>query len=132
MEKLFFKLSNERDNRRISLGELEQSEKHKNFTYYRKTQLKEVETAMQKMKNGKAVGPDDIPIEVWRCLGKMRIMWLTNLFNIIMKNKKMPNQWRKSTLIPLFKNKGDIQNCANYKGIKLMCHTMKLWESNRN
>ncbi len=55
-------------------------------------------------------------------------MQRTNLFNIIMKNKKMPNQWRKSTLIPLFKNKGDIQNCANYRGIKLMCHTMKLWE----
>ena len=42
--------------------------------------------------------------------------------------KKMPNQWRESTLVPLFKNKGDIQNCANYKGIKLMSHTMKFWE----
>ncbi len=83
---------------------------------------------MQKMKNGKAVVPDDIPIEIWKCLDKVGIMWLTNLFNIIMKNKKMPNQWRKSTLIRLFKNKGDIQNCANYRGIKLMCHTMKLWE----
>ena len=80
------------------------------------------------MKNVKAVGPNDIPIEVWRCLGKFGIEWLTNLFNIIMKSKQMPNQWRKSTLIPLFKNKGDIQNCANYRGIKLMCHTMKLWE----
>ncbi|KAH1263123.1 putative serine/threonine-protein kinase abkB [Glycine max] len=27
-----------------------------------------------------------------------------------------------------YKNKGDIQNCANYRGIKLMSHTMKLWE----
>ena len=40
----------------------------------------------------------------------------------------MPNQWRKSVLIPLYKNKGDIQNCLNYRGIKLVSHTMKLWE----
>ncbi|KAL6538155.1 hypothetical protein OROGR_012143 [Orobanche gracilis] len=40
----------------------------------------------------------------------------------------MPLEWRKSTLIHLYKNKGDVQDCANYRGIKLMSHTMKLWE----
>ena len=29
----------------------------------------------------------------------------------------------------LYKNKGDIQSYSNYREIKLMCHTMKLWES---
>ena len=40
----------------------------------------------------------------------------------------MPDEWRKSVIIPIYKNKGDIQNCLNYRGIKLMSHTMKLWE----
>ena len=40
----------------------------------------------------------------------------------------MPNEWRKSTLVPLYKNEDDIQDCSNYKGIKLVSHTMKLWE----
>ena len=40
----------------------------------------------------------------------------------------MPEEWRVSTLIPLFKNKGDAQVCGNYRGIKLLSHTMKLWE----
>ena len=40
----------------------------------------------------------------------------------------MSNEWRKSTIVPLYKNKSDIQSCSNYHGIKLMCHTMKLWE----
>ena len=31
-------------------------------------------------------------------------------------------------LIPIFKNTGDVQSCSNYRGIKLISHTMKLWE----
>ena len=30
----------------------------------------EVEQTLKKMKTGKAMGPDNLPIEVWRCLGK--------------------------------------------------------------
>ena len=29
--------------------------------------------ALKTMKNGKAVGPDDIPVEVWRCLGEVAV-----------------------------------------------------------
>ena len=39
----------------------------------------------------------------------------------------MPDEWR-SMLVPIFKNKGDVQSCSNYRGIKLISHTMKLWE----
>ncbi|XP_070005926.1 uncharacterized protein [Nicotiana sylvestris] len=31
-------------------------------------------------------------------------------------------------MVPVYKNKGDIQNCNNYRGIKLLSHTMKVWE----
>ena len=31
-------------------------------------------------------------------------------------------------LIPIFKNKGDVQSCSNYIGIQWIGHTMKLWE----
>ncbi|KAK9099195.1 hypothetical protein Syun_026240 [Stephania yunnanensis] len=80
------------------------------------------------MKIGKACGPDEIPIEVWKCLGEIGLIWLTKLYNKILKSKRMPMDWRRSTLVPIFKNKGDIQSCSNYRGIKLMSHTMKLWE----
>ena len=73
------------------------------------------------------MGTDGIPIEVWKCLGDIAIVWLTKLFNHIFQSNKMPDEWR-STLVPIFKNKGDIQSCSNSRGIKLMTHTMKLWE----
>ena len=40
----------------------------------------------------------------------------------------MPDEWRRSVLVPLYKGKGDIKECGNYRGIKLMSHSMKLWE----
>ena len=79
------------------------------------------------MKSRKVVGLDGISTKVWRCLGEMGVRWLTNLFNKIWLTKKMPNEWRKSILVPLYKNKGDIQS-SNYHEIKLKCHTTKLWE----
>ena len=78
------------------------------------------------MKVGKAVGPDCILVEISRSLGEEGIRWLTDFFNVIRKTAKIPQEWRQSTIIPLYKNKGDAQNCNNYRGIKLLSHTMKL------
>jgi hypothetical protein len=58
----------------------------------------------------------------------MGLDFLTRLFNNLLKGKEMPKEWRKSVLVPVYKNKGDAQNCNNYRGIKLISHTMKLWE----
>ncbi|KAK3541097.1 hypothetical protein QTP86_013352 [Hemibagrus guttatus] len=80
------------------------------------------------MKSGKAVGPDDIPVEVWKCLGEAAVEFLTSLFNRVLESERMPEEWRRSVLVPIFKNKGDVQSCSNYSGITLMSHTMKLWE----
>nr|XP_027212618.1 uncharacterized protein LOC113805759 [Penaeus vannamei] len=38
----------------------------------------EVREALRKIENGKATGPDDIPAEVWKCLGDERIHMLIN------------------------------------------------------
>lgn len=36
----------------------------------------EVKKALKKMKTGKAVGPDDIPVEVWKYLGEVAVEFL--------------------------------------------------------
>ena len=45
-----------------------------------------------------------------------------------MITETIPSAWRDSVLVPIFKEKGDIQECKNYRGIKLMTHTFKIWE----
>ena len=53
-----------------------------------------------KMKDGKGVGPDDIPVEAWRSLGDMTVRFLTKLFNRIFEGERMAEE-RRSVLIPL-------------------------------
>lgn len=40
----------------------------------------------------------------------------------------MLDEWRKSVILLIYKNKRDIQTCLNNHGIKLISYTMKLWE----
>ncbi|XP_076895048.1 uncharacterized protein LOC143547203 [Bidens hawaiensis] len=100
----------------------------RNNSYCRGITQGEVRIALRKMGRAKAVGLDNIPIEAWKCLGDEGVQWLTTLFNLIFKNGKMPDQWKSSVVVPLYKNKGDAQCCGNYREIKLLGHTMKLWE----
>lgn len=39
----------------------------------------------------------------------------------------MPDKRWESWVVPIFKVKGDVKDCANYKGSKLMSHVIKLW-----
>jgi len=86
----------------------------------------EIKETLMKMSTGKAEGLDQIPVEIWKWLGEEGLGWLTELFNVILRTAKMPREWTFSTVIPLYKKKEDIQDCNNYRGIKLISHTMKL------
>jgi hypothetical protein len=63
--------------------ELDGSFDDTNKRFVRRIQEAEIEEALKRMKRGKAMGPDGIPIEVWRCLGARAIVWLAKLFNLI-------------------------------------------------
>ena len=118
----FEKLMNEENNRDPRTEETEVVNKEVNCV------SREMKNALRRMKNGKAVGPDELPVEVWKCMEKMGIKFLTILFNRLLMGERMPEEWSGSVLIPIYKNKGDTQCCGNYRGIKLMSPTMKVWE----
>ena len=61
------------------------------------------------------------------CAIDSKLLKLT-LFNRLLMGERMPEEWRRSVLMPIYKNKGDAQCCGNYRGIKLISHTMKVWE----
>ncbi|XP_019257897.1 PREDICTED: uncharacterized protein LOC109236135 [Nicotiana attenuata] len=82
--------------------------KARDLDQVRRIKVEEVVGVVGKMNRGKATGPVEIPVEFWRYMGRAVLEWLTGLFNVIFEMKRMPDEWRCSLMIPLFKNKGDI------------------------
>ena len=70
----FEKLINEKNNREPRTKEAEVVNEEVNCV-----SREEVRNAPRRMKKDKAVGLDELPVEVWKCMGKMRIKVLTRL-----------------------------------------------------
>ena len=103
----FEKLFNGEHRERSKGKEVGNDKENQDHMFYCKIKNFEVEIALKKMKSNKALGPDDIPIEAWYCLGKNEVAWLTMLFSKILLTRNMPDKWRMSILVPIYKNKRD-------------------------
>uniref|UniRef100_A0A8D8SH78 Craniofacial development protein 2 n=2 Tax=Cacopsylla melanoneura TaxID=428564 RepID=A0A8D8SH78_9HEMI len=121
-EEYFRNLLNEENERRI----FEDGAPNQGMT--KGIEREEIVFVLKKMKNGKATGPDELPVEAWKAMDEVGVDLLCEMMNDIYRKEAIPNEWRESTLVPIYKEKGDVQDCGNYRGIKLMSHTMKIWE----
>jgi len=54
--------------------------------------------------------------------------WLLDLCNGIVKEGCIPEDWKSSVILPIYKGKGDPMECGSYRGIKLLEHGMKVVE----
>ncbi len=78
----------------------------------------EIRTIVQNLKNNKAPGHDQINNESVRYGGRPMIKKLTQLFNKILKEQKVPKDWKLSDIILIHK-KGDKHKIENYRPISL-------------
>ncbi|XP_065172605.1 uncharacterized protein [Atheta coriaria] len=85
----------------------------------------DVTNALRNLKNRKSAGRDQIPNELLKYGGTALIEELTKLFSKILKNQKIPAEWKVSILILMFK-KGARNDPNNYRGITLLSTTLKL------
>ena len=90
-------------------------------------ELVEVANEMKKMQNNEAFGPDGVSTESLRLVDKIDPMLICDQMNAAIENG-IPAVWRTSILTTLDKGKGNVRECNKYRGIKLMCHGMKLYE----
>ncbi|XP_071699118.1 uncharacterized protein [Rutidosis leptorrhynchoides] len=91
---------------------------------YERISQDEVKLALRKTRRNKSVGPDQIPIEAWRCLGDVGVRWLTGLFNKTFRSSKMSMEWRLSETIPIYKNNGGCSMLRDtYEGAKSCVRT---------
>ena len=58
-------------------------------------------------KKGKAASPRGIVSEMFMAEEDCNVQWLTSLCNLIVAQGRIPDEWKSSILIPVFKGKGD-------------------------
>ena len=66
----------------------------------------EVAAAIKGLKMGKAAGPTCVVSEMMKAAGGFGSMWMTDLINNIVEEGCIPDDWRKSILLPVYKGKG--------------------------
>ena len=87
----------------------------------------EIRQALAKMKGGKAPGMDGVDAEFMKVGGDVMIEWLERLFNVCWREGRVPQEWREACIVPIYKGKGEKNECANYRGISLLSIPGKLY-----
>ena len=89
----------------------------------------EVELAIEKLKNYKSPGIDQIPAELIKAGGRTIRGEIHKLIISIWNKEELPDEWKESIIVPIYK-KWDKTDCNNYRGISLLPTTYKVLPNN--
>jgi len=88
-----------------------------------------IDLCLNKLKMGKAPGPDDMSTEHLRYAHPLLIMHLKCLFGLILKHSYVPEMFGSGVSIPLLKDKsGSVHDMDNYRAITLLPVISKVFE----
>ena len=93
-----------------------------------KVSRKEVRKATRKMKQEKAAGLSEITTVMIVAGGRIAEEVMLQLCQRVLNGKGIPDKWKTSVVVPIFKGKGDVMKCGSYKGVKMLEHGMKIIE----
>ena len=82
-----------------------------------------------KRKKTKNSGVDNIINEYVKYSLEFMIHEIVHLFNIILDTGIVPSKWSIGLICPIYKNKGDIKNPENYRGITPLSCLSKIFSS---
>jgi Reverse transcriptase (RNA-dependent DNA polymerase)/Endonuclease-reverse transcriptase len=87
----------------------------------------EIWNVIRKLKNGKAPGHDGITNDLIKLAGKEILPYLMDLFNISIKEARVPKEWKEAIIVPIFKGgaRGLVQN---YRPVSLTSAVCKIME----
>jgi hypothetical protein len=87
--------------------------------------LVKVETAVGKLKRYTHPGTYQIPAKLIKAGGETLHSEIHKLIHYIWKNEKLPQQWKESIIVTIYKM-GDKTGCNNYQGIYLLSTDYKI------
>ena len=60
--------------------------------------------------------------------GEIGVKVMMELCQCVLDGRGMPDEWKTSVIVPIFKGKSDMMSCGSYRGVKLLEHAMKIIE----
>ena len=94
----------------------------------KKVSQKEMREVIRKMKQGKAARLSEVATEMIASGGRIAKEVMLQPCQRVLDGKGIPNEWKTSVVVPIFKGKGDVMNCGSYRGVKLLEHGLKIIE----
>ena len=88
--------------------------------------LDKVRNAVKSLKNDRAAGICKVSAELLKFGGECMLRWLQVTIKCVWISEKIPDDWRRGIILPLWKCKGDRLTCANHRGITLLSIPGKL------
>ncbi len=78
------------------------------------------------MKVGKASGPDGITAEMLKYGGEIVVDWMMWICNLALEQSKIPEDWRKAIIVPLYKGKSNREEGKRRSDMHKLCmvHTI--------
>ena len=88
----------------------------------------EMRKTKQKLKKGKAMGPDDIPNEIFIYADQATLEIYRKMINRTIHNRQIPDKWREGEILSIYKGKGKKGKCSCERGITLSSNMGKFYE----
>ena len=85
--------------------------------------------AIKKLKCHKAAGVDGIFAEILKIHEDISwvVKWIHRVILLVWRIEKVPHDWQKAILVPLYKGKGDRSVCDSWRGISLLSVVGKMF-----
>ena len=88
----------------------------------------EIQQILEKLQPRKAPGPDGIPPSILSAAAKELARPLAILFRQTLDEGKLPDEWKKALVSPIYKRKGSKTSPNNYRPVSLTCIVCKVME----
>jgi hypothetical protein len=96
--------------------------------FFLEASYEEVDKAISKTACGKASGADLMGAEAYKFGGVAIRSVLSSFYTLCGKMQITPSAWRESIIIPIYKNKGEKTDIANYRPIALTIVAKRIFE----
>lgn len=100
----------------------------KPFQKPQRISLSEVHGIIKALKNGKAPGPDNIPVVALKNFSFFGYQFLTLILNACINNAYYPASWKKANTVAIHKQGKDPKLPSSYRPIALLCIFAKVFE----